>query len=66
MREKKMIVGDEVDEFTDDDPWRSFLTVRAHGYVKTKGPEFDNMLTVMMRNHSLPSDCPHYYSRPSN
>jgi Fungal protein kinase len=66
MREKKMIVGDGVDEFADDDPRQYFLTVRAHGYVKTNGIEFDNTLTVMMRNHSLPSDCPHYCPRPSN
>jgi hypothetical protein len=66
MREKKMIVEDKVDGFADDDPRRYFLTVRAHGYVKTNGIEFDNTLTVMMRNHSLPSDCLHYCPRPSN
>jgi hypothetical protein len=66
MREKKMIVEDEVDEFADNDPRRYFLTVKTHGYVKTNGIEFDNTLAVMMRNHSLPSDCPHYCPRPSN
>jgi hypothetical protein len=66
MRVEKMIVGAEVDEFADDDPRRYFLTVRAHGYVKTDGIEFDNTCTVMMRNHSLPSDCLYYCPRPSN
>lgn len=41
MREKKMIVEDEVDEFADNDPRQYFLTVKTHGYVKTNGIEFD-------------------------